>query len=310
MVRVLVTGGRGLVGQAIKEQVGTDQNYHFTHSQEADLSDYDSCYQLFTQYQPSQVIHLAANVGGLFKNMKQKVEMLEKNLLINYHVVKCCHLFGVTRLVGCLSTCIFPDQTTYPIKETMLHQGPPHHSNDAYAYAKRMLEIQCAAYREQYGSNFMCVIQTNIYGPYDNFSLTESHVIPGLIHRCYLAKQAGQDFIVSGTGRPLRQFIHSQDLARLIVWLLDHTDINESLILSSDPEDEISIKEIATLIAQEFNYSHRVRYDTSKSDGQYRKTADNGRIRKLYGKLNLIPISTGIKQTVSWFRENYDQCRK
>jgi GDP-L-fucose synthase len=310
MDKILITGGRGLVGSAIKYIVGDDPIYHFTNSEEADLSQYQSCYDLFRKHQPTKVIHLAANVGGLFKNIVEKVDMLEKNIQINLNVVKCSHLFGVKRFIGCLSTCIFPDKTTYPIDESMLHAGAPHWSNDAYAYAKRLLEIQCKTYREQYGSNFMCIIPTNIYGPHDNFNLTDSHVIPGLIHKCYLAKQNGEDFIVSGTGCPLRQFIYSQDLAKLIVWILKNENINESLILSPNPQDEISIGEIAELIANEFDYLDRLMYNTIKSDGQYRKTADNSRLRKLYGDLDLINIREGIKQTVKWFRDNYDFCRK
>ena len=111
--------------------------------------------------------------------------MLETNMAINMNVLKCCHKYRVKKVVSCLSTCIFPDKTSYPINEKMLHNGPPHHSNDAYAYAKRMLEVQSKAYREQYGCNFVCVIPTNIYGPRDNFSLEDGHVIPALIHRCF-----------------------------------------------------------------------------------------------------------------------------
>ena len=310
MEKILITGGRGLVGTAIKNIVENDTNYHFTNSSEADLSQYQSCYDLFKKHQPTKVVHLAANVGGLFKNINEKVDMLEQNIQINLNVVKCSHLFGVKKFIGCLSTCIFPDKTTYPINEKMLHDGPPHWSNDAYAYAKRLLEIQCKAYREQYGSNFMCIIPTNIYGPHDNFSLTDSHVIPGLIHKCYLAKQKGDDFVVSGTGRPLRQFIYSEDLAKLILWILESQEINESLILSPDPKDETSIGKIAELIAREFSYLDRLKYDSSKSDGQYRKTADNSRLRKLYGKLDLLDMSEGIKRTVNWFRDNYDKIRK
>jgi GDP-L-fucose synthase len=121
--------------------------------------------------------------------MNNKVEMLEKNLIINYNVVKCSHDYGIEKFIACLSTCIFPDNTTYPIKETTLHDGAPHDSNYAYAYAKRMLEIHCRTYREQFGDNFICVIPTNVYGPNDNFYLENGHVIPSLIHKCYLAKK-------------------------------------------------------------------------------------------------------------------------
>ena len=310
MEKILVTGGSGLVGMAIKNHIGNNTSYHFTNSNEADLSSYTSCQALFTKHQPTHVIHLAANVGGLFKNMNHKVEIFEQNLMINHNVVKCSHEFGVKRFIGCLSTCIFPDQITYPINENMLHQGPPHSSNDAYAYAKRMLEVQCAAYREQYGNNFVCIIPTNIYGPYDNFNLNDSHVIPGLIHRCYLSKRDGIDFVVSGTGTPVRQFIYSCDLARLIIWVLETDTCNQPLILSSDPDDEISIGEIARIIAEEFNYLDRLRYDTSKSDGQYRKTVDNSKLKELYGDLNLIHIREGIKRTIDWFIDNYERCRR
>ena len=147
--KILITGGRGLVGSAIKDIVGDDPKYHFTNSLEYALSLYESCYNVLTKYQPTKFIHLAGNLGGLFINMNAKVDMLEKNIEINLTVVKCSHIFGVQRFIGCLSTCIFPDILSYPINETMLHQGPPHQSNDAYAYAKRMLEIQCKDYQEQ-----------------------------------------------------------------------------------------------------------------------------------------------------------------
>ena len=310
MGKTLVTGGAGLVGTAIKKIVGDDTRYHFTNSSEADLSQYQSCYDLFKKHKPTKVIHLAANVGGLYKNMNDKVNMLEKNIEINLNVVKCSHLFGVERLIGCLSTCIFPDKTTYPINETMLHDGPPHWSNDAYAYSKRLLEVQCKTYREQHGSNFMCIIPTNVYGPHDNFSLTDGHVIPSLIHRCYIAKQNGEDFVVSGTGKPLRQFIYSTDLARLVIRVLDDGKTNESLILSPDPDDEISVGYVAELIAEEFGYSSRLKYDVSRSDGQHRKTADNGRLKELYSDLGLLDIREGIRRTVRWFIDNYDNCRR
>lgn len=121
--------------------------------------------------------------------MNYKVDMLEKNVLINFNVIKCSYEVQVEKLICMLSTCIFPDKTTYPIDETMLHDGPPHTSNHAYAYAKRVLEIHCRAYNEQYNTNFCCIIPTNIYGPHDNYSLQDGHVIPALIHKCYLAKK-------------------------------------------------------------------------------------------------------------------------
>ena len=146
--------------------------------------------------------------------------MFENNLLMNYNLLNCAHLNNVKRVLCCLSTCIFPDKTTYPINEDMLHDGPPHGSNFGYAYAKRMLEVQCRTYQQQHNRDYFCVIPTNIYGPNDNFNLSDAHVIPALIHKCFLSKQKGENFVVSGTGKPLRQFIFNSDLGKLMIWAL------------------------------------------------------------------------------------------
>ena len=135
----------------------------------------------------------------------------------------------VAKLVSCLSTCIFPDKTTYPIDETMLHTGPPHSSNAGYAYAKRMIDVLNRCYNEEYGCQFTSVIPTNIYGPHDNFNLEDSHVIPGLIHKACIAKDAGADFVVWGSGTPLRQFIYSNDLAKLMIWTLRSYDVRRRI---------------------------------------------------------------------------------
>lgn len=308
MKRVLVTGGSGLVGQAIREITCdlTSYSFYFASSKDADLTDYGSTKRLFEEQKPEYVIHLAANVGGLFKNMKYKVDMLEKNLSINSNVLRCAHEVGVQRLVACLSTCIFPDRVTYPIREEQLHDGPPHFSNDAYAYAKRILEVQCKAYREQYGDRFFCIIPTNIYGKYDNFHLEDSHVIPGLIHKCYLAKQAGQPFIVSGSGKPLRQFIYSKDLAILILWALENFK-GDNLILGVPESHEISIGDLARYIAKEFDYLDHIQFDTTKPDGQYKKTVSVDILLDLIGSFEYTPISQGISETVAWFIENYEK---
>ena len=314
MENVLVTGGTGLVGSAIKStHQSRNYNFVFLSSKDCDLTNFEETKSIFKKYNPTYVIHLAACVGGLYKNMNYKVDMFEKNMAINLNVLKCCHDFKVKKCISCLSTCIFPDKTTYPINEEMLHLGPPHNSNDAYAYAKRMLDVHSKAYREQYGDNFMCIIPTNIYGPHDNYHLQDSHVIPALIHKCYLAKKENKPFVVWGSGTPLRQFIYSEDLAELILFTLFDTDEKETLILSVSEEDEVSIADVAKLIAKEFDYP--LEFDTSKSDGQFKKTADNTKLRKLYHKINNKEIEfksmeEGIKLSVKWFIKNYEKCRK
>ncbi len=306
---VLVTGGSGLIGKAIESiKEHYDYNFIFLSSSDCDLTDFNRTKELFNEIKPDYVIHLAANVGGLFKNMNQKVDMFEKNLLINYNIIKCCHDFKIKKLISCLSTCIFPNDTTYPINESMLHNGAPHNSNDAYSYAKRMIEVHSKTYREQYNDNFVCVIPTNIYGEYDNFSLEDGHVVPALIHKCYLAKQNNEPFVVFGSGKPLRQFIYSTDLAKLILWVLENYS-GEPIILSTNESDEVSIKNVAELIAKEFNYDN-IKFDTSKSDGQFKKTADNTKLIDLYGEFKFTTIEEGIKKSVNWFMNNYKIARK
>jgi GDP-L-fucose synthase len=310
-MKLLVTGGNGLVGSGIKE-ITHKYNYDFIFlsSRDCDLKDFNQTKTYFEKIKPDYVIHLAANVGGLFKNMKYKVDLLEDNLIINYNVLKCAYLVNVKKLVACLSTCIFPDKTTYPINEEMLHNGPPHFSNDAYAYAKRMLEIHCKAYQEQHSCNFISVIPTNIYGKHDNFNIENGHVIPGLIHKCYLAKKTNKDFEVLGSGKPLRQFIYNVDLAMLIMWVLEKYTQKDSIILSPDEKDEVSIGHIGNIVAECFNYKQRLTFNKNSSDGQYKKTADNSKLKKIYGDLNLVSIEKGIKESVDWFIKNYDKVRK
>jgi GDP-L-fucose synthase len=327
MQTVLVTGGFGLVGSAIQSVCGADLKYKFTFmsSSQCDLTDYDATLKYFQRVMPDAVIHLAAAVGGLFKNMRCKVEMFEKNMRINMNVLRASHAVGVSKVVSCLSTCIFPDEKTKhgPIDETMLHAGAPHSSNDAYAYAKRMLEVQSRCYREQHGRNYVCVIPTNIYGPSDNFNLDDAHVIPALIHKCYLAKQQGLPLVVAGSGTPLRQFIYSRDLALLLIWTLEHYDATHedaekvegagTLIISVDPEDEISIAEVVQHIAHAFDFDNDILYDASQPDGQFKKTADNTKFKNLYGykpPMTMTPIKWGIKETVQWFVQHYNNARK
>ena len=192
----------------------------------------------------------------------------------------------------------------------MLHDGPPHTSNDAYAYAKRMLEIHCKTYQDQFDDNFICVIPTNIYGPNDNYDLKDGHVIPALTHRCYLAKKEGKPFRVLGSGTPLRQFIFSEDLANLFMWTLENYNEKESLILSVGEKNEVAIKDVALEIAKSFDYEHMMEFDTRYSDGQYKKTADNSKLMNLIGDFEFTPIDKGIKKNTDWFIKNFDDARK
>jgi GDP-L-fucose synthase len=314
MMIVLVTGGTGLVGKAIEavvnENANPEESWVFASSSEADLRDREATRGLFERVKPTHVIHLAAMVGGLFRNLKYKVEFYRENVLINDNVMECCREFNVTKLVSCLSTCIFPDKTTYPIDETMVHNGPPHSSNAGYAYAKRMIDVLNRCYNEEYGCNYTSIIPTNIYGPHDNFSIEDGHVIPGLIHKTYLAKKNGTDLTIWGTGAPLRQFIYSHDLARLTVWVMRNYHSPDPIILSVGEEDEVSIADVARMVAAAMNFEGNIVFDTTKSDGQFKKTACNNKLRSLYPEFQFTPIEEGLRQACEWFVANYETSRK
>ena len=311
-MKILVTGGSGLVGNAIKSIKDSfeDHEFVFMRSKDCDLINYSETYRYFSRISPDYVIHLAAIVGGLFKNISHKVDMFEQNMRINMNVLRCCHEHRIRKVVSCLSTCIYPDNVEYPIKEEMLHKGEPHNSNYGYAYSKRMLDVYSKLYREQYKENFICVIPTNIYGPNDNYSLKNGHVIPALIHQCFIAKKENRPFIVKGSGTPLRQFIYSKDLAQLLMWALLEYNKWDNINLSVGEKDEISIKEVAMLISKAFDYEDNIIFDTDYSDGQYKKTVDNSRLMEYKSDFKFTPFEIGIKKSVDWFVENNVIARK
>jgi len=243
--------------------------------------------------------------------MREKIEFFKDNMAINENILECCILFDVEKCISCMSTCIFPDKITYPIDETMVHLGPPHNSNEGYAYAKRMVDVLGRMYNERYKkTKFTSVIPTNIFGPHDNYNMQDGHVIPGLIHKCYLAKRDGTDFVVWGSGKPLRQFIYSQDLGALLVWTLDHYDSEEPIILSVGEEDEISIGEVAKMIKDSMDFKGNLVFDTSKSDGQFKKTASNKKLLSLNKSFKFTPFQKAIDISSKWFLEHYDTARK
>ena len=305
-MKVLVTGGTGLVGSAIKSICHHyDYDFVFLSSKSGDLTKMSEVDRIFNREQPDMVIHLAACVGGLYKNLHANGTMYERNVLINTNVLSCCVKYKVKKTLSCLSTCIFPAATMYPINEYMLHQGAPHTSNEGYSYAKRMLDVQGRMYRQQYKMDFISVIPTNVYGPNDNYNLYDAHVIPALIHKCYLAKKEGRPFMVMGSGKPLRQFIYSTDLAQLILWSLENYSDSTPLILSPSEDSEVSIGDVARSIARSFDYENSIVFQPEFSDGQYKKTADNTRLINRIGSFKFTSIEDGIDMSVKWFVENY-----
>lgn len=327
-MKVLITGGTGLVGTAIDELTMSSldtshseksEKWIYLSSKDCDLADYQKVKECFRKYNPDVIIHLAANVGGLFKNAAHKLEMFNTNLIMNYNVLENAYNANIRRVICCLSTCIFPDGLNRVLTENDLHLGEPHSSNYGYAYAKRIMEVQCRLYNETSGFHYQCIIPTNIYGPHDNFHLQNSHVIPGLIHKCYLTTNNNvtnnNELVIMGTGTPRRQFIYSKDLAKIIIRLITE-NIYEPLLICSSPEShETTIYEVAKLIAKQFGInqvvpSENIRQSQNKmNDGQQIKTASPAKLLSLFPDFEFTPLEHGIQETVGWFKDNYPNIR-
>ena len=303
MHKILITGGYGLVGSEFK-----GEEYKKIGSRECDLRDSHNTNNLFLRTNFESVSHCAAKVGGVGGNMRYKGEFFYDNIMMNTNVIESARRNGVKNLVSFLSTCVFPDQVEYPLTEQKIHLGPPHGSNDAYAYAKRMADIQIRSYKEQYGLNYKSVIPTNIYGPKDNYDIENGHVVPSLIHKCFIAKETNTPLTIWGSGKPLREFIYSKDVAKLTRWVLDHYEENEPIILSTS--QEISIKELVDIIVELMNFKGEVKWDKDKPDGQFRKPSDNSKITHYLPDFHYTPIYEGLKETISYFLDNYGKVRK
>ena len=292
--KILVTGGNGLVGS---EFIG--DNYFKPTSKSYDLRKTEDANRLMLK-QFDGIIHCAAKVGGIGGNMNFKGEFFYDNIMMNTNVIEGARMSGVKNLVAFLSTCVFPDSVEYPLTESKIHLGSPHNSNDAYAYAKRMADIQIRAYKEQYGLNYKSVIPCNIYGPNDNYNLVNGHVLPSLIHKCYLARENKTPLTIWGSGKPLREFIFSRDVAKLTEWVLHNYNENEPIIL----------KDVTNIIVELMNFKGEVKWDTSKPDGQFRKPSDNSKIKNYLPNFKFTPLYEGLKETIEYFEKNYTFLRK
>lgn len=308
MGKILVTGANGLVGSQFRgeeyERIGSsdlnllNQNYiddHFKWSEK--LGEL-----------PDGIIHCAARVGGIQGNMEGQGKFFYENIAMNTAIIDSARKYGIKKFIAFLSTCVFPDNVEYPLSPEKIHLGPPHSSNYGYAYAKRMADIQIKSYREQYDVNYFSVIPCNIYGPNDNYNLESGHVIPMLIHKMYLAKRDNTEFKVWGSGNPLREFIFSEDVAKLTKLLYDNYEGSNPVILSTS--EEISIGSIVKIIADLMEYDGNIIFDTNKPDGQFRKPSDNSVIKNMFPDFKFTPIREGLKKSIDWFNQNYPKARK
>ena len=301
--RILVTGGSGLVGRCFN-----GEKFIKVSSKDYDLRNPEQVSLMFDQIQPDAVIHCAGKVGGLKANMTKKGEFFYDNIMINTNVIEGARRAGVKKLVAFLSTCVFPDNVNYPLDPSKIHLGKPHFSNDAYAYAKRMSDIQIQAYREQFGNKFFSVIPTNIYGPGDNFSLEDGHVVPTLIHKFFLAQKDNQPVRIWGSGDPLREFIYSEDVARITENLLLNYEGKDPVIISTS--EETSIRDLAEAIKKTSCFEGQIIYERDKPDGQFKKPSDNSVLLKLFPDFKFTSLEDGLEKTIKWFYSSYPYVRK
>lgn len=300
-MKTLITGGTGLVGSHFTKGIKvSSKDYNLLHDSEVE--------QMFKDHHPEVVIHTAGRVGGLGANMNYLGDFFYENIKINTSVLHQAKEYGVKKFVSFTSTCVFPSKVEYPLTEDKIHLGPPHSSNYAYAHAKRMLDIQGRAYNDQFGTHYFSVIPVNIYGPHDNFHLENSHVVPALIHKIFLAKKNNTDLILWGTGKPLREFIYVKDITNLTETLVEKYEGTKPIILSTS--EETSIKDITYLLCDLIGFKNKVIFDSNKPDGQFRKPSDNSYLKSIIGDYQFTPLEEGLKETVDWFISAYPNIRK
>jgi len=308
MSKILVTGSGGLLGLAFKKIQSDFSNHelYFATRRDADLTDANQVRTLYKTHQPEYVIHAAAKVGGIGFNRANPAEIFYENILMNTYMIHYAYEFKVEKIVCYTSVCTFPDDVDI-LREELQQGGKPFEDNFAYGYAKRMVDIQIKAYRQQYGVNYCSVIPTNLYGPNDNFSISDGHVIPSMIHKCHLAKKNKTPLIIWGDGSPLREFVYSDDVARLTMKTIETKEYDKILI--SNNSEMISIKDICRLICYHMDFDGEVRFDTTKPKGQDRSPSDISRLKTLVPDVEFISHNDGIEQTVKWFVDNYPNVR-
>lgn len=308
--KIYVAGHRGLVGSAIVRNLkakGYENVIGRTHK-ELDLTSQAAVREFFETQRPDVVVLAAAKVGGINANNTEPAEFAYENMQIQCNVIKCCHDYKVKKLLFLGSTCIYPKMAPQPIPESALLTGPLEETNEAYAIAKIAGLKMCMFYKRQYGDDFISCMPTNLYGPYDNYDLQGSHVMPAMIRKFHEAKVNNAPVVeLWGTGTPLREFLHVDDMADACVFLLENYSGESHVNIGTGKE--VTIKDLALMVKETVGYKGEIIWNKEMPDGTPRKLTDVSRLHKL-GWNHKIELEEGIRSAYDWFRENAETARK
>ena len=302
--RVLITGGAGFLGSFVVEKLqqrGCKDSF-VPHSKDYDLVEMESVKRLYKDTQPNVVIHLAAQVGGIGANQANPGKFFYDNLMMGAQLMEVGRQAGLEKFVAIGTICAYPKFTPLPFKEEDLWNGYPEETNAPYGLAKKMLLVQSQAYRQQYGFNSIVLFPVNLYGPRDNFDLQTAHVIPALIRKCLEAKRRGAPNIeVWGDGSPTREFLYVEDAAEGICLAAERYDSSGPVNLGSGME--ISIKDLVHTIKRMTGFTGEIIWDTTKPNGQPRRSLDTSRAAKYFGFRAKTSFEEGLRRTIEWYKD-------
>jgi len=299
---ILITGGHGLLGSSL--------NFGLKPSRkELDVLNYDDVNSFVIKNNVESIVHAAAVVGGVQANIDQVFDYFSQNMKMNMNILDISRKHSLKKSIYIISTCAFPKSASLPLQEEYLHEGEPHETNYGYAYAKRMLEVGSRSLKQQYGLSSCCLIPCNLYGKNDNYHIQNGHVIPSLIHKCYLAKLNNSNFEIWGSGKAEREFMYVKDFADIIFKIHNEdSKIDGSMIVSSD--SIFSIENIVSVIIKKMKFTGNVLFDKSKPEGIMKKNSDNSKFKQRFPNFQFTSLEDGLEETVEHFVKNYSNIRK